>query len=65
MSERAMQWFAGGLVGEGCWARTEGKEVGRRVGAGLGRVRGIGLGFWVGSSFSISFAFLIQTTQTI
>ena len=65
LGERAVQEFAGGLVGAGCWAHAEGKEVGRRVGAGLGRVRGIGLGFWVGSSFSISFVFLIQTTQTI
>ena len=63
--KRAVNEFAGGLVGAGCWAHAERKEVGRRVGAGLGRVRGIGLGFWVGSSFSISFAFLIQTTQTI
>ena len=49
-----------GLGRAGCWARAEGKEVGRRVGAGLGRVRGIGLGFWVGSSFSISIPFQTQ-----
>ena len=49
-----------GLGRAGCWARTEGKEVGRWVGAGLGRVRGIGLGFWVGSSFSISIPFQTQ-----
>ena len=42
--KRAVQEFAGGPVGAGCWAHAERKEVGRRVGAGLGRVRGIGLG---------------------
>ena len=63
--KRAVQEFAGGLVGAGCWAHAERKEVGHRVGVGLGGVRGIGLGFWVGSSFYISFVFLIQTTQTI
>ena len=58
--KRAVQEFAGGLVGAGCWAHAERKEVGHRVGVGLGGVRGIGLGFWVGSSFSISIPFQTQ-----
>ena len=46
--KRAVQEFAGGLVGAGCWAHAERKQVGR---AGLGWVFGLGL----------PFLFLIQT----
>ena len=50
--KRAVQEFAGGLVGAGCWAHAERKQVGR---AGLGWVFGLGLPFLFPFLFKLNY----------